>query len=247
MNFTGLGMNCNDYKQAIAAEPSECFDGGAAHASVCTSCRSYRDEIRAFDDKIALALTIGTPELKMPELAPVEADSKVVSLPFGGKGRLTTPAWLGIAASLAIAVVFSARMLGGGDDFASLAEEVIAHLDHEPQAVRILTTPVSARTLNNVVSPDIADVGGFGLITYARTCVINGRSVPHLVIQGVRGPITLLLMPDEAIDVATPLQGEGIKGVILPIGHGSIAIIGDRDEVLEQYEQQIIDSVKWST
>lgn len=240
-------MNCNDYKEAIAADPSECFDGGIAHASACTSCSSYREEIRALDNKIALALTIGTPDMKIPQLIPVEPDSNIVNLPFGGKGRLTTPAWLGIAASLAIAVVFSARLLGGGDDFASLAEEVIAHLDHEPQAVREFTTPVSRRTLNKVVSPDIADVGGFGLITYARTCVINGRSVPHLVIQGARGPITLLLMPDEAIDVATPLQGEGIKGVILPIGHGSIAIIGDRDEVLEQYEQQIIDSVKWST
>jgi len=240
-------MNCNDYKEAIAADPSECFDGGAAHAAACTSCSAYRNEMRALDDKIALALAIGTPDLKMPELVPVEADSNVVNLPFGRKARVTTPAWLGIAASFAIAVVFAAQMLGGGGEFSSLAEEVIAHLDHEPQALRVISTPVSTRTLNDVVSPDVADASGFGLITYARTCVINGRSVPHLVIQGAQGPITLLLMPDEKVDVATPLQGEGIRGIILPIGHGSIAIIGDRDEALEQYEQQIIDSVKWST
>lgn len=239
-------MNCNDYKEAIAAEPSTSFDGGTAHASGCESCSVYREEMRVLNDKIAQALSIGVPHLQLPELSPIEADSNVVNLPFGRKVRFKAPAWIGIAASLAIAAVFASQMLGGGAEFSSLAEEVIAHLDHEPQALRVVSTPVSARTLNNVVSPDVADVGGIGLITYARTCPINGNMVPHLVIQGAKGPITLLLMPDEKIDGAMPLLGEGIKGVILPVGDGSIAIIGDRYEALEQYEQQIIDSVKWS-
>lgn len=240
-----MNMNCNDYKEAIAAGPSESFDGGTAHASACESCSDYREEMRALDGKIARALSIGVPELKMPELSPIEADANVVNL-FGRKVRFTTPTWLGIAASFAIAAIFASRMLGGGAEYLSLADEVIAHLDHEPQALRVVSTPVSTRMLNNVVSPDVADVGGLGLITYARTCLINGKPVPHLVIQGVKGPITLLLMPDEKIERAVLLLGEGIKGVILPVGNGSIAIIGDRDEALEQYEQQIIDSVKWS-
>ncbi len=240
-------MNCNDYKEAIAADPSESFDGGTAHASACESCGDYREEMRALNGKIARALSIGVPELKMPELSPIEADANVVNLPFGRKVRITTPTWLGIAASFAIAAVFAARMLGGGAEYSSLAAEVIAHLDYEPQALRVVSTPVSTRMLINVVSSDVADVGGLGLITYARTCPINGKPVPHLVLQGAKGPITLLLMPDEKIERAVPLLGKGIKGVILPVGNGSIAIIGDRDEALEQYEQQIIDSVRWST
>ena len=240
-------MNCNDYKEAIAADPSESFDGGFAHASGCESCSVYHEEVRVLDDKISRALSIGVPNLQMPELSPIEADSNVVNLPFGRKARFTAPTWIGIAASFAIAAVFTARIIGGGGEPYSLADEVVAHLDHEPRALRALTTPVSSRTLNSVVGSDVADLGGVGLITYARTCPINGKLVPHLVIQGEKGPITLLLMPEEEVDGATTLQGKGIKGVIIPIGHGSIAIIGDRDEVLENYEQQIIDSVRWST
>ena len=240
-------MNCNDYKEAIAADPSEAFDGGAAHASACESCRSYGEEMRRLDDKIAQALSINIPDFKMPDLPVIEADTNVVNLPFGRKARMTMPSWIGLAASFAIAAVFAARILGGGTEYSSLADEVVAHLDHEPRALRVLTTPVSTRTLNNVVGADIADLGGVGLITYARTCPINGKQVPHLVIRGAKGPITLLLMPDEEIDGTVTLTGEGIKGVIIPVGHGSIAIIGDRDEILESYQQQVIDSVRWST
>jgi hypothetical protein len=86
-----------------------------------------------------------------------------------------------------------------------------------------------------------------GLITYARSCEINGRTVPHLVIQGEHGPITILLMPEEAIAEAVSLDGENTHGVILPVGDGSIAIIGAREEKLERVEKSVLNSVMWST
>lgn len=240
-------MNCNDYKESIAADPSELLDGGAEHAASCESCGSYRNEMRALNDRISRALSIEVPELQMPDLTPIEDDTTVINLPFVRKSRLSAPIWMGLAASVAIAAVFGARFLNGGGEYLSLADEVIAHLDHEPSAFKERTVAVSSRVLNNVVSDDVADLGGVGLITYARTCPINGKQVPHLVIQGEKGPITVLLMPDEKIDAAMPLEGRGIKGVILPVGRGSIAIIGERDEQLEQFNQQVIDSVRWST
>jgi hypothetical protein len=76
--------------------------------------------------------------------------------------------------------------------------------------------------------------------------VINGRTIPHLVIQGEKGPITLLLMPDEMVDGASTFMGEGVDGIILPVGNGSIAIIGEREENLAEIEQKVMDSVEWS-
>ena len=70
--------------------------------------------------------------------------------------------------------------------------------------------------------------------------------MPHLVIQGEKGPVTLLLMPDEKIDMAELIEGDNVNGVILPVGDGSIAIIGERDEDLALIEERVIDSVEWS-
>ena len=85
------------------------------------------------------------------------------------------------------------------------------------------------------------------MITYAQPCVINGNLVPHLVIQGQYGPITILLMPDEKVAEATSIDGARLKGVILPVGDGSIAIVGGRDEPLEAIKKNVVNSVTWTT
>lgn len=188
------------------------------------------------------------PPLAMPELPSLGADARVVPLSDRRKPRMSPPAWLGIAAGVAIAAALGVRLFTPGPTYASLAEEVIAHIDHEPNALRRVSTPVSQSKLAAVIERDVEEMNeGIGLITYARSCVIHGKTVPHLVMQGAAGPITLLLLPDEHVDGAIPLQGEGINGVILPVGDGSIAIIGEREEQLDEIEQRVIDSVRWRT
>lgn len=241
-------MNCDDYKEAVTADPSETFDGGVVHSASCDACRAYRDEMRALNDRIASALAIVVPPLVMPDLPDVGGDPKVVSLPVGGRTASKAPVWLGIAASVMIVGFLGVRIMGPAGDDVPLADQVVAHLEHEPQSRVVTSTPVSGRVLDAVLSEDGADMDGdVGLVTYARSCIINGKSVPHLVIQGEKGPVTLLLMPDERIERAIPLEGRGINGVILPVGDGSIAIVGETDESLEPIGQRVIDSVKWRT
>jgi hypothetical protein len=241
-------MNCEEYRQSVAADPS--FDGGADHLSTCEACRAFRAEIQALDDKIARALEISVPALNLPKLPIDDADNpaadNVVSLPV--RKPFARPAWYALAASVMLAVVIGVRMFGAGASYESLADEVLAHLDHEPYSLRPSATPVSDRRLGAVVPADVASMDhSAGLITYAQSCVINGKTVPHLVIQGERGPVTILLMPEEGISAAVPLDGENTHGVILPVGDGSIAIIGAREEKLERIEKSVLNSVRWNT
>jgi hypothetical protein len=139
-------------------------------------------------------------------------------------------------------------MIGTNVTYPSLADEIVAHLDHEPNALRVTDEAVSDRRLAKVVPGNVATMNhDAGLITYAQTCVINGKKIPHLVIQGEHGPVTILLLPDEAIDDAVQLEGESINGVLLPVGGGSVAIIGERDEQLETIRDNVVNSVTWST
>jgi len=236
-------MNCDEYREAITADPS--FDGGAGHVTGCDSCQAYRNEMLALNERIARALTIDVPDLDVPELPAVQTD-KVVSL--ADRRRVTPPVWLAVAATVVVAAFLGVRFVGNGPDYDSLANEVLAHLDHEPYALRVSDEPITDRRLTSVVASDVAQMDhSAGLITYAQTCIINGREVPHLVIQGERGPVTILLMPDEMIKEAVPLRDEFFEGAILPVGDGSIAIIGGHDEELEKIEQSVMNSVTWST
>ena len=236
-------MNCDQYRQAVAAEPS--FDGAADHVSVCADCQAFRDDMRALDAGIAKALQIDLPTLTLPELPTIDAQDNVVSL--ASRRALSKPRWIALAASVMLAAVIGIRMFAGVDNI-SLADEVLAHLDHDPAALVVSTTPVSDERLIQAVPGNVAHMDhSAGLITYAQSCEINGNTVPHLVIQGELGPITILLMPDEKIRAAQTLDGDNVHGVLLPVGNGSVAIIGVREEPLERIEKSVLSSVTWST
>jgi len=234
-------MNCEEYRQAISADPA--FDGGADHLSTCADCQAFRRDMQTLNLRIAKAMQLSVPALKLPELPAVD---NVV--PMASREPLSRPVWFAMAASVLFAVIMGARMLGVGVSYDSLGEEIIAHLDHEPYALRVTSTPVSDNKLRKVVPANIAEMDhGAGLITYAQSCKINGKHVPHLVIQGETGPVTILLMPDQAVSAAETLEGENIHGVIVPVGAGSIAIIGPREEPLDRVEKSVLESVTWST
>jgi len=241
-------MKCEEYREAVAADPSASFEGGLEHSANCESCSAFAAEMQAFDARIAAALNIDTPNLQMPELPEIE-DDNVVDLPFGRKSAMTTPTWLAIAATVILAVFVGFRAVDGiyTPDGLSLADEVLAHLDHEPGALVVTNVAVSNDQLSKVMQRSSGTIDpNVGLVSYATSCMINGKLVPHLVLQGKKGPITLLLMPEEMIDGATTLDGKGVNGVILPMGDGSIAIIGERDEPLTELEERIINSVEWT-
>jgi len=234
-------MNCNDYKEALTADPG--FEDESGHVDNCASCQAFGAEMLALDEKIAAALAIRVPELTMPELPEIDTENVV---PLVARRSISRPAWFALAATVLLAAFVGLRTpdmsLTGG----TLEEQVLAHLDHEPQALRVTRTRVSDSRLAEVVPANIATMNDdVGLISYARTCVINGKKVPHLVIQGEHGPVTILLMPGEKITQAKTLDGVGIHGVILPVGDGSIAIVGDREEKLGQIEKNVLDSVTW--
>ncbi len=198
-----------------------------------------------FEKKLTTALEVDVPELRMPELPDVEADNVVSLESRRGPSKLT---WYAMAATIAIAAFVGWRIEFGHVIDGTLEEQVLAHLDLEPAALRVTDVAVSDGRLANVVPANIATMNhDAGLITYAMSCRINGRDVPHLVIQGEKGPVTILLMPEEMIDEARPLDGDNVHGVILPVGDGSIAIIGEKDESLDHIQQNILESVTWST
>ena len=91
MNVSGKNMNCEEYKEAIAADPSTSSDDVNAHVVTCESCAAFQAEMQALDSRIAAALAINTPDLKTPDLQPIE-DDNVVNMPFERKSK--TPFWL---------------------------------------------------------------------------------------------------------------------------------------------------------
>ncbi|HLT89352.1 MAG TPA: DUF3379 family protein [Woeseiaceae bacterium] len=239
-------MDCEAYRRAIDADPGGDFDGAAAHVAGCEACRAYTATLRDFDRRLARALAIDVPAFPLPELpaAPPRAE----------RGRRRTR-WLvtaaaALAVSLAGLAVLTLRSGAPGDAAGErLAAEVLAHMDGEASSRVVTTMAVSRAALEQVLEPRVRafDTGG-AIVSYAMSCVINGKLVPHLVVQGRTGPITLILLPDESVDDAIPLVGRNVHGVIVPAETGAIAIIGEREDQLPEIGdvgQRVVQSVQW--
>ncbi len=236
-------MNCDEYRQLVTADPAT--EDGGEHLAACGDCQAFRQGAIEFDRRIERALSLSVPELRIPELPDVDTSNVTRLAP---KRRFTAPAWLAIAATVTLAAFLGLQL--GNEDVAemTLADQILDHLDHEPGALVVSDKPVSDARLNRVVPARIANMDhSAGLITYAKTCRINGVEVPHLVIQGERGPVTILLMPGQAVDGPQSISGDSVNGVIIPVGDGSIAIIGEDGERLGRIEDKVKSSVTWTT
>lgn len=74
---------------------------------------------------------------------------------------------------------------------------------------------------------------------------MDGGDGLHLVVQGERGPVTLLLMPAQPVDGVLPLQAGEFQGVIMPLDHGSMAVVGNNGEPVMHLAERVRKSVHW--
>ena len=239
-------MRCEEFRNALDTDPGGDFPGRSEHMAGCGDCARYAADALVFEQRLAAALTVEVPDFdfEIPGESTGDDGDNVVALDerrrSGILQRGALPAFAGIAAALVLAIGFVLQFAGGSQDLApsALAAEVLAHMEHEPYSRVVTSDAVASSTLSEALSPAVSrlDREQVGLVTYARTCPINGRPVPHLVVQGADGPVTLLLMAGEKLEAPVPLQGDGFHGVILPVGEGSIAIVG---ETGSGYGQQV--------
>ncbi|MEM8982919.1 MAG: DUF3379 family protein [Pseudomonadota bacterium] len=251
-------MTYEQFCERIDQAPSEDFDGRAEKIASCEKCRAYADAALAFDAKLRAALEVTVPEIPMPDLtSPLEATvTNLGAARAEREARKPTSrrpyAFLALAASVVLAAVIGFRFLESPtaeiDARPELVAELLGHMDHERSAMRVNTTPASVATVSYVTSTAGTKVDDdIGLISYAHSCVVNGRTIPHLVIQGKNGPITLLIMPDEPVKQAVPFDDDEFHGVLVPVGEtGSVAIIGRKGEPLDDIRESIADKIRLS-
>jgi hypothetical protein len=227
-------MNCLEFRKACGSEPGCENEDFRRHERDCAGCRAHAQELRALDEKIRAALTI-------PVGAQTGRDSRHAGRSSGWSGR-----WLSLAASLMLGVGLAAGVWLSLPQPA-LAEAVSEHLSHERAAWQRTEQAVAEEVLAAVLEDaEIRLTGEVGLISYARTCEIRGRDVPHLMIQGREGPVMVLIMAEEQIDATIPIEAPGYTGLIVPVGSGSIALVGREGEDIGPLSLKFVDSVEWS-
>jgi hypothetical protein len=177
-----------------------------------------------------------------------------VEAPDVAVGRRTRsgrrPAMFALAASvlLAAGAWFGLHTESPVHDVSPLAPEVIAHIRHEPASLVVTASAVPQAEFEGVLRAGRAMLAGpVGRVSYAKLCPFRGRMVAHFVVQGEHGPVTVMLLPDEDVAAPTPIEEEGFAGTLVPVdGGGSLAIVGEPDEPLEDIRDRLLQALRWS-
>ncbi|MEP7243072.1 MAG: DUF3379 family protein [Gammaproteobacteria bacterium] len=238
-------MKCADAHLAIGAEPQSITPELERHLLECASCTEYRREMLALDENIqrALKLDLAAFEKVVPFPSPVR---RVAELPTPSVQRASSRT-AGNQWALAASVLFALGVmfvLWGALPRHSLAADVVAHVISEPVPKR-QSVPVPPATLAGVLEKAHLRMDPLpGQVTFAQTCFLRGRLVPHFVVRTDKGPLTVLILPNEHVKAAERFSEGGYTGILLPDeGRGSIAVLSRQNVDAEQPAREILGAL----
>ncbi len=227
-------MNCLEFRRQFGTDPASQDQQLLAHLQACTACADFATRVQDFDRRLLLALRV--------PLADGQGGSYQVP---DNTGPAQDWAWIGLAASLVLGLGVG-LLTWWSAPHGNIAQDLLAHVQHEQMFLVSTDERVPYQRLDAVLRkagttlPD-----GVAGVSYARSCIFRGRLVPHLVVQGENGPVTVMILPDLEVDGPTRFSEHGLFGIILPAAAGSIAIIAGEESDIVEVSDPIVESLVW--
>ena len=220
--MSGAGADCRHARLHIGADPHALPAEVTTHIANCAECSRFRDEMLVLDGKVHAAL----------------------ELPLGQFRKPAAPARrFALAASMVLALIVA----GGFWMFrpaTALAGAVVEHVEGEAGSWD-MRQPLPPADVAEVMRTAGAQFDSPFPIVYAYPCPFRGHRVAHLVVQTGNGTMTVMLIPHEQVRRRTEFSQDGMHGVLLPAGGGSVAILTRDGAVPDSMAEQIVSRVSW--
>lgn len=227
-----MNMNCFEFHRRFAADPADRDPEILRHRTNCPPCSAFAQRVLRLEHSLHDAISVEPPRELCARILLRQACAERKS------ARARRAWWLALAASVVLVVgLIGGRRTLQQDD--SLTHAVLAHVAAEPLALHT-SAPLDVTRVNEMtyaLKTRVDDT--LGPISFARICRTGGSDSVHLVTRGDKGPITILVMPNESVKERVTLHDERYDGVIVPRDGGSIAIVGERGESLDAAEARV--------
>ena len=227
-------MKCLEVRRLLTANPKHRDDALVMHLHDCKSCAAYSQQLQQEEHRLEKALQLDVPEGLTERILLNQS----TAIRARGRHRFG----LAIAATVVLSVGVTFGLLRTGIDD-GLQGAIIAHVKAEPEhlASQQLASLTDLNALMNKHGARLTH--SVGTVNYAGSCVIRRAKGVHLVIEAEEHPVTVLYMPDETLPHRETIVNQQIQGVILPTEKGSLAILGQDDnsvqEVMQRFESAL--------
>lgn len=222
-------MNCEEFQKRLLIDPMDVDPVFRAHAGVCADCAREAERALAFEARLSRALmeTAGT------------GDDRTASHRRGA--RLL----VGLAPLLAALIWWSAGSGIGPGAERRLAGLVITHVAAEPELLGNGAVPPAGLSAALLLLRTLGVEGalrldGRTLLRHAGRCRIGRGDGAHLVIEGERGPVTLLVMPKRTLSARRQLHGGRFDTLLVPTSDAAVALVGESGEPLAAVADRLV-------
>lgn len=220
--MSDAGPDCRHVRLAVGADPTHLTPEIETHLASCPACRRFREETLALDGKLRAALELPLHEFR----------------------RRAPPAR---RFALAASVVLALLVAGGAWLFQSpsaLAGELVAHVADEAGSWDSHELMPATSIAGVLGAAGVAFDSSLPVI-YAAPCPFRGRRIAHLVVQTDHGPLTVMLLPHVQVRQRETFSEDGLNGMLLPAGTGSVAVLARSAAVDAADADAMVSAVRW--
>jgi len=203
--------------------------------------RRFVEEQLAFEQQLENTLDVSPPENLTDRLI---LSQQLSQHKLQRKQQHQTWLFSTIAASLVLAVSLF-FLLPETINSSQLAQQIITHVHNDTHALN-----VNMDVPKNKIDTMLASYGGkldgpIGKVSFLGLCIIGEQTGVHMVLNTGQNLVTVIILPTQRIDNSHPLNDTEFSGLVYPSQKGSIAIISEHAESIEQTRRQIDRNLNW--
>ena len=230
-------MNCLEFRRYCLVDPASQEAEFVVHRRNCPRCSEFAAGVTRLDRKITEALQVDVPD---------HLGSRIVlrqSL-YRDRQHQKRRRIYALVASLIVAIGLTAALVLTNRG-PSLDQRVLAHINLERELLSTREAVTHAKLVSVLRSTGAELIGDLGNVQHASLCPLSEHGGAHLVFEGRKGPLIVLLLPQEFVAAPTAIQIEEISGLVLPTGNGSMALVSEHGESLQEIAQRMRGAVTW--
>lgn len=231
-------MNCLEFRRFCLADPATQDTEFMRHKRDCARCAAFASEVIQLDKKLVGALDIDVPDNLASRIILRQSLDRDASRQRRRRGIYALAAGLLLAVGLTAGVFLTTRA-------PSPDRRVLAHIEMERELLSTRQDVAQTQLAHVLDTAGVELRGNPGKVRHASLCPLSKNGGVHLVFDGNKGPVIVLLLPKEFVPQPISIRSEKLEGVILPTSNGSMALVGQHGEDLQEIAQRIHRAVTW--
>ena len=223
-------MNCEEFSQKLDEDPFSNEPGFIEHARSCKQCNKRYLQQLDLDRRLSEAIKQENSGNLKQKIVAAYAQQQT-----DRKKKFFRSGWFVAMAAMTFVAFLGVKMY---QNF-SLNNFVLAHIDHEIEHLQDTGRVDSAHLDDFYQAFDSEFLKLLPDVVYVEKCWMRTGFGLHLIVSGKQGPVTVLLMPNEMVEMVQAVKSTTFTGKVFPLGQGSIALVGYPGESIDMLAEKL--------